>query len=89
MSTLLSTRRGRTTYEFIKVQRESFDVRVLCRLLHVAPPLLRVAEAAALEPRPGRRAAPAADPSVVHGQPRHLRRAEGVHGPTRGRRDQQ
>ena len=37
MSTRLSARRTRSTYEFIKAHRGDYSVQVMCRLLGVAP----------------------------------------------------
>jgi len=37
MSTKLSAGRVRSTYEFIKANQETFNVRVMCRVLGVAP----------------------------------------------------
>ena len=37
MSTKPSTKRVRASYEFIKTQRDRHDVRMMCRLLGVAP----------------------------------------------------
>src|SRR3954469_24773575 len=37
MSTKTSTRRARSAYDFVKMHRDQFDVRKMCRLLGVAP----------------------------------------------------
>ena len=37
MSTKLSAGRVRSTYEFIKANRETYRVRAMCRILGVAP----------------------------------------------------
>src|SRR3954464_14281121 len=37
MSTKTSTRRARSAYDFVKMHRDQFDVRKMCRVLGVAP----------------------------------------------------
>ena len=37
MSTKLSAGRVRSTYEFIKANRDNYSVRAMCRVLGVAP----------------------------------------------------
>ncbi len=88
MSMKLSTGRVPAIYEFIKCNKDQFSIRVMCRLLGVAPErLLRVALVASLRPGSGGCAPAAFDPSVVHGQSGDLRRASRLSGSSGGRGD--
>ena len=90
MSTKLSAGRVRSTYEFIKANRDEHQrAGDVSRSRRRPERLLRVAHAADLEPRP--RGCPAAspDPCVVHRESGHLRRPSRLPGPAGGRRDLQ
>ena len=90
MSTRMSAGRVRSTYEFIKAHRDAVQrAGDVPRARRGAERLLRVAQAAALEPRAGGRPAASPDPRVVRRESRHLRRPARLPGPAGGRRDLQ